>query len=388
MLSRIQIGTEKYPALTGIRALGAAIVFFDHFPLQPNSHLVLNVMAFFYSLSGFLIVRVYYQQAALERGWLTKYFLNRFARIYPVYFLLLTLAVFLHHDFRPLVLLSNYSLTHALFRGSTILIQPSWSLTVEECFYGLAPLYMVLSKRRGFPAALALGFLMLLGALAISAMNLRFLATPRFVFSTTFFGHFLEFFAGFFLALAVMRLEQANRASARGSRYTLAGLAGVVVLIGALSQVYRRSPENFVAIVLINNFLIPIPIALLYWGLIRENTLLSRLLSTPLAGLLGRSSYAFYVLHILVVEYLGAPLAAAHSQYRSSLSVVTFLVTWLLSVLIFVLYEEPLNLFIRRRFKSKTEQVGMQATLFQVSLPEVSAPRASMHVDRAVKANG
>ncbi|HVS76303.1 MAG TPA: acyltransferase, partial [Steroidobacteraceae bacterium] len=133
-------GKERYPALTGIRAFGAIAVFFDHFPPWADWHIVINVMAFFYVLSGFLIVRLYHEQAQLRGEWLSKYFINRFARIYPVYFLLLTLAVGLQRDFSPAVLASNYTLTHALFYHSRLIIQPSWSLTVEECFYALAPL--------------------------------------------------------------------------------------------------------------------------------------------------------------------------------------------------------------------------------------------------------
>ena len=33
MLGRIRLGEEKYPALTGMRALGAVVVFLDHFPI-------------------------------------------------------------------------------------------------------------------------------------------------------------------------------------------------------------------------------------------------------------------------------------------------------------------------------------------------------------------
>ena len=55
----IALGKEKYPSLTGVRAVGASIVFLDHFPIWPDAHLTLNVMAFFYALSGFLIFRIY-----------------------------------------------------------------------------------------------------------------------------------------------------------------------------------------------------------------------------------------------------------------------------------------------------------------------------------------
>ncbi len=365
-LSRIAVGAEKYPALTGVRAVGASVVFFDHFPLWVNAHITINVLAFFYALSGFLIIRVYYEQAQLKLTWLTKYFVNRFARIYPVYFLLLTVAVWLHHDFRPWTLLKNYTLTHALFYGSTFIIEPSWSLTVEECFYLLAPVFMVLARRYNFLAPFALGWLLLALALGVSRLGIVFLQTPTFVLSTTFFGHFVEFFAGIYLALAVMKLEKRGPIRIAGSRLTLAGLAGVSLLVVAMVLVYRHMPLDYRAIILINNFLLPAPIALLYAGLIREDTVVSRLLSGRLAGLLGRSSYSFYLLHTLIIDYVSVPLLLPVSGARALCVVVTFSLTWLLSIAVFIWYEEPVNLFIRRKFKSKDRSVGLQATLFQV----------------------
>lgn len=358
----IKTGNEKYPPLTGVRALGASIVFFDHFPFEPNAHITLNVMAFFFALSGFLIVRIYYEQAQISRQWLGKYFLNRFARIYPVYFLLLTLAVFLQHATDPWVLLKNYTLLHGLFHQTPFLIQPSWSLTVEECFYFLAPLFMLLARRvRAFlPLALAAGLLLL--ALGISKLDIGFLATPNFVLSTTFFGHFAEFFAGFYLALAVIRLEKGQSVQLPGARRTLAGLAGVSLLVGAMLVVYRSPRPDFHWIILINNFLIPFPIALLYWGLIRENTALSRFLASPLAGLLGRSSYSFYLLHILVIDYFSIPFLLPLIGNRALCVALTFVITWVASILLFMSFEEPVNLLLRRKFRAKGSTVGLAAT--------------------------
>jgi len=342
-------GKERYPALTGIRAFGAIAVFFAHLPLRPDWHIVINVMAFFYALSGFLIVRIYHERAQISAAWLSKYFINRFARIYPVYFLLLTVAVCLQRDLRPAVLVTNYTLTHALFYPSKIILQPSWSLTVEECFYALAPLFMILARRRGFGAALALGVGLLAAALAISELDIRFLQTPLFVFSTTFFGHVAEFLAGVWLALYVTRLERTGELRVKGGRLTLAGLIAVSVLCMAMVLIYRHPPRDAAAaIVLVNNFLIPAPIALLYCGLIREDTVLSRALSCGLARLLGRSSYSFYLLHALVIEYLGMPVLQALPQYRPAVVLGIFVVTWGLAIGLFLYYEEPMNLAIRR----------------------------------------
>jgi peptidoglycan/LPS O-acetylase OafA/YrhL len=366
LFSRIKIGSERYPALTGIRALGATVVFLDHFPPWVNAHITINVMAFFFALSGFLIVRIYYEQAELRRQWLSKYFANRFARIYPVYFLLLSIAVCLGHDFRPWTLITNYTLTHALFHGTDLIIQPSWSLTVEECFYFLAPFFMILARRHNFWVPFALGCFFLAGALVISKLGIAFLGTPAFVLSTTFFGHFVEFFAGFYLALALMRLEKQGSIHAPGNKYTMTGVAGVSLLVIAMIIVYRHEPLNYRAIILINNFLIPLPIAVLYWGLMRENTVLSRLLSGKVSGLLGRSSYSFYLLHTLVINYIGVPLLLSRGGWRPLYVVLTLVVTWLASIALFVGYEEPVNILIRRIFRSKDKAVGMQATLFQV----------------------
>jgi peptidoglycan/LPS O-acetylase OafA/YrhL len=354
----IKIGNERYPALTGVRAAGATVVFFDHFPPWAGLHITIDVMAFFFVLSGFLIVRIYYEQVELGRKWLSRYFVNRFARIYPVYFLLLSLTVCIRHDHWSLVLLANYTLTHALFHGMDRLIQPSWSLTVEECFYFLAPLFMVLARRHNFFVPFALAGLMLLAALAVSKLGIMFLGTPGFVLDTTFFGHFVEFFAGFYLALALMRLEKKGPVDAPGNKYTMAGLAGVSLLAMAMIIVYSRPPLDGRAVILLNNFLIPFPIMLLYWGLIRENTVFSRFLSSSACGLLGRASYSFYLLHAIIIDYVSIPYLLPAMGNRFVCVVLTFIVTWLISILLFALYEEPLNLFLRRQFSSKSRKEG------------------------------
>jgi peptidoglycan/LPS O-acetylase OafA/YrhL len=367
LFPKIITGNERYPALTGIRAVGATAVFLDHFPLIAGTTVIINVMAFFYVLSGFLIVRIYYGQLKITGHWLRSYFINRFARIYPVYFLLLTVAVFLRHDFRPWLLLKNYTLTHALFNNSPdYIIQPSWSLTVEECFYFLAPFFMLLIKRTGFFASLLSGFIFLGFALLISMTGFHFLETPLFIFSTTFFGHFLEFSAGIFLALVIMRVETKGGLGRRGLAWTVGGIVGVGVLVVCMIVVYRHPPLDHSLIILINNFLIPIPIAALYFGLLSERTLLSRFLSVRLMGILGRASYSFYLLHTIIIGYVSLPLLQQHfNGWRPLCVLLTFIVTWLISIALFAIFEEPINLFIRKKYKSKNKTVGITDTVYQ-----------------------
>jgi peptidoglycan/LPS O-acetylase OafA/YrhL len=190
---------------------------------------------------------------------------------------------------------------------------------------------------------------------------MSFLGTPLFVLTTTFFGHFAEFFAGAYLALVVMKLERREPLAASGGWRTLLGLLGVVLLIGAMAVVYSHKPLKVGAIVLINNFLIPVPIVALYWGLLRENTWLSRLLASDTAALLGRSSYSFYLLHTLVIDYVSVPWLLPLMGSRLVCVMLTFVATWIASIALFLFYEEPLNAFIRRRLRPKEGWVGARA---------------------------
>jgi peptidoglycan/LPS O-acetylase OafA/YrhL len=351
----VHIGNEKYPALTGIRALGALAVFTAHY-FRPGTGFTINVMAFFFVLSGFLIVRIYNNGVSLSSGWIAKYLINRFARIYPLYFLLLTIAILLHPSYiDTAVILRNYTLTQALFDSKHLIIEPTWTLTVEECFYFIAPLIMVLVRRYNFYYALFLSIALLGAGLLVSELPISFLHSKNFIFTTTYLGHFFEFYCGVALALIVMKKEDRQLPGIKGMKWTLAGTAGVISLLVAMQFVYSMKPLNVPLVVLLNNFLIPVPIAVLYYGFIFERSAFSGFLSSKTMGMLGRSSYAFYVLHILVITYFSRPLLEPYMNNYMAF-IITLAITTLLSILLFIFYEEPLNLLIRKKLKTRSMQ--------------------------------
>lgn len=344
----LRSGNEDFPALTGIRWLGATIVFLIHLQI---GFAPVNVLPFFFVLSGFLIVYIYYEQFKVNRKWITGYFVNRFARIYPVYFALLIVAILLKPNFDVAFLIKNFTLTHALFNSNYFAIEPSWSLTVEETFYCFAPLIIILTKRYNIYVPLLIAILLLTGALYISRLNINFLHKPTFVFNCTFFGYFLNFFAGAYLALLILRSGSGQKIE--GFKLTYCGL--FLITICMVVSVYitglPKEKSNMLQIVT-NNFIIPFPIGIFYFGLIRENTIISRLLSMRFVGLLGRSSYAFYLVHTLIIDYIATPVLR---QYLSNTTLYTMLVytlTTVISVLIYLFYEQPLNRLIRSGFRS------------------------------------
>jgi peptidoglycan/LPS O-acetylase OafA/YrhL len=351
----VNFGKEQFPALTGIRAMGAAAVFFVHLPFELGYKLVIDVMAFFFVLSGFLIVYLYYENVAVKAGKYKQYFVNRFARIYPVYFLLVTVAILLRHDFKPVFLFKNYTLTHALFYNQADrAIQQSWSVTTEECFYLLAPLIMYLIRKFNYAVAWFFGALLLGIALWISTLPVSFLHTANFVFSVTFFGHFFEFFCGIFLALLILRLKKNNSLALHGRKFTIAGCAGILICMGILVfSNNMNDPAQATQFILINNFILPIPVTVLYYGLIREKSVASVVLSSKLMGLLGRTSYTFYLLHVMIIEFIAVPFIEKHFVgYYNAYVLVVFILTQLLAFIIFAFYEEPLNMYIRKKLAS------------------------------------
>ncbi len=350
---------KQFPALTGVRALAACMVFFHHLPIHIKPDFLVGLQLTFYwgvdlffVLSGFLITYRYYEKTSLSGRWLFKYFTNRFARIYPVYFLVLTIVILLLKNFDPIFLLQNYTLTHYLFfiiKSHGMAITTSWSLTVEECFYVLAPVIFILCKKYNF--WLPLFFTILLLALILFTYGNNITAIFL-VFSGSFFGCFLKFFAGIYLALIVLKKEKNGPINKNGQKWTIIGVAGTMLLLIPLVYVTNKNHSvQYPTVILINNFLMPFTIAVLYYGLVCENSLVGRALSGKLMGLLGRSSYAFYLLHVPVIIYLGTTFIKPYfSDAWYNLYVLTvFATTMALSIVVFIIYENPLNIFIRKK---------------------------------------
>jgi peptidoglycan/LPS O-acetylase OafA/YrhL len=111
----------------------------------------------FFVLSGFLITLRYSEQASLNRHWLRDYARNRFARIYPIYFLItmvtlvvLPLAAGASIDWTTLTM--NLTLLRGFFTDFNFSGVPqAWSLTVEERFYLIHMGFMQTSIHKALP---------------------------------------------------------------------------------------------------------------------------------------------------------------------------------------------------------------------------------------------
>ena len=183
---------QIFPALTGLRAAAASLVFFFHynpFARRGENNLLFRLVnewhigvSLFFVLSGFL---VFYRHQA-EAVPLREYLLRRFARIYPLFFIFSLLQFFspwyhftgpkAEEVFLNLSFLKGFSEAYA-FSG----IPQAWSLTPEVCFYLLVPLFALLLRKYGIRFWLLPAFILVIG-LIFRNISCRFGWEPFFFY--------------------------------------------------------------------------------------------------------------------------------------------------------------------------------------------------------------
>lgn len=343
------------PALTGVRAIAVVMVFVHHhgpsvhwleqpFVQAAIGQLYTGVTLFFV-LSGFLITYRYFDLP----GTSVKCFLaRRFGRIVPLYVLLTTLTFVSSWVTKgtsasslALIYLANITFVRGWFEdlwASGIL--QGWSLTVEMTFYLLAlPIFWIIRWRTLaiiFLPVLLLSTGMLLVLWVDGMAPLGFMGSFPFLFGITFFGRCSEFFVGVALAMWF----RSNNKERVGQRFTYSGvLISILVLV---AQALIGGGFYATTGVILNNVILPIGIALFFYGSLTEKTVMSRVLSSVPMQFLGRTSYAFYLIHMGVV--FSAVYALTNSLAAS------FILLQLGAWLLYQFMERPVYDRIKRRF--------------------------------------
>lgn len=353
---------KVFPALTGIRFVAASLVFVFHYAQivydgQPPDFgyyfmRQLNVgVNLFFVLSGFLITHRYFW---LSKGEFWFYWCKRIARIFPLYYLVLGLNFLLLHRLHhttpdAMTLFLNITLLKGLSESYFFSVMTqSWSLTVEEMFYLYAPVCYYLIKKRGLFVLQLLtlfGLGLLLVWLASATASPTFFGGTTFLFAGTFFGRCFEFFTGIYVALLV-RKTSVGRA---GRLFTFAG--GALFFLFVLLLAYYAWTRKIEVIndyplgVLLFNFLIPTAIGLLLYGLVVEQSRLKNALATNALQLLGKSSYAFYLLHI------GAVAEVIFFHVTANI-LFLYLLLQLCSIAAYKFFEKPVYFYLLRKFQA------------------------------------
>lgn len=340
-------------ALTGLRFFAAMFVFLFHygagfserlgFPaavttLLRNGHMGVS---FFFVLSGFILTYSY-DRRLNSRADLWDFAVARFARIYPVYLLALVVSLPLllasSHDWvtslRVLLMVQSWGPAYSPVAGAWV--TPAWTLSVEAFFYLCFP--ALLWWTAGMSRRQVMGLLGICAAIIITftVSIIRETAT----FAPGLAGQLLSVplvlfrLPEFFLGVLLCRLHLLTPVPAKPAAW---GPSVTAVLLLALFALTANPYALSAASVLLG---------LLVFQLARSEGSLARLLSTRWMLALGGASYSLYLLQTGFKEGMRT---LAEGRFASIEPLVSPLVLIVISLLVFLCYEEPARRWLRRR---------------------------------------
>lgn len=356
---------NRIASLDGIRGIAVLAVFAFHYinnqvldnswfierfgiagkVLQRITYFGWSGVDLFFILSGFLIGNILLTNK--HSGSLFKtFYIRRFLRIIPVYYLLLIVFVIL--TFTSLYDTDAYIFSNPLPVGAYFLLiqnfymavynhfgpqalTPTWSLCVEEQFYLIIPLLILVTNRK-YVWILALAGILL-------AIVSRSLATNFYQGYTLLPSRMDSPMIGLLLAWLHQKSDFRNWMKHHVG-YLWIILGGLLL---ASAGLYVKSEPGIFGHTLLG-LLFGLFVAIAIYG---DTPLLKRILTNKFLVEMGRVSYFMYLFHQLVNGLLHLVLLHQQSpvldSYRAILVTAgAFLLTYLLAVVSFKYFEKPL----------------------------------------------
>ena len=343
-------------ALTGVRILAAWLVFFCHFSIGILPFSIRHTLAqgyigvtLFFVLSGYLIA-YRYAGTIWTFSMYRRYMQRRFARIYPLYFIvfLLSLPMFAYFgkamhfggSFLLWIIMQLTFLKTFFPRLAYSGVMQSWTLGVEIVFYLLAPALIYLIKKPfGVLLVVLTGYFCCF--LWVLIFGQSFWVIDH-VLLGTFFGRILDLSLGVYLALHFsFKLILSDTFPWR----TVVGGLGVIFSLLLLQQLSGNLWYSIYAYpgLICNHLMVPFFIVLFIYGLIKEKTILQQLLSTQLFQILGKASFAFYLLQFLVMNILfGLHKHTFYTPHSIFVILGGFIALNIISIFVYQWIEKPL----------------------------------------------
>jgi len=361
----------QLPALTSLRFFAALMVFFSHLDFlrihvdasgNPSKYQDIyktwfyegySGVTFFFILSGFILAHSY--QERLSRGTTSTvdFFIFRIARIVPLHWLTLLIAIFLLRSangnpdfFSATSFLANSFLLQAWFSDINIAFSynlVSWSLSDEMFFYAMFPFLIRLNNK-----VLAIVFILLITFILIWLPVTLPFATfhlPRFTDLTKYYAYwFPAFRIGDFIAgIILYRAWSARKEIPSIFASLLQGISIVLLVIFYANHAGIDETFRF-------DFYYAIPMAFLIFVFAYQNGIFSRIISNRPMLILGEASFAFYMIHQLEIYQMGYRLVryndtllewfyiTDHPEYAVYIHLA---ISVIFSLTLFFLFERP-----------------------------------------------
>lgn len=363
-------------SLTGIRFIAAIFVFNAHANNLPGGPDALDGvglaghdwMTMFFILSGLILTWNYDEVLGRRRDahGVRVYFVARFARIYPLYLLVLIVVALstVRVPVDLLELIKDPSLWASVFAVQTWSGDlsfaygyngPGWSVGVEFFLYALFPLLIIPFQRiRANPRALVIVAAVCV-ALTFAFVAVAFLlgtadlpredpwSAHRWLYRTP-----LTRIPDFVLGMSLGYLLIVTRARDLTRPGRVLQVIGSITVLGLMFV--PGLPFTIWSLDAVNT----IPFSLLMLGLVwAPETRLSRFLSTPPLVLLGDSAYAFYLWHQVIVRFVAGEEPDVTTTAWAVTWILAFLLTTLVAIASHLTIELPARTFLRRRLSGQ-----------------------------------
>jgi peptidoglycan/LPS O-acetylase OafA/YrhL len=305
----------------------------------------------FFVLSGFLITGILRKARTHERYW-SRFYIRRTARILPAVLLLLLFYSLVTKP--PLLTILGYTLFAGNFMGFTSYGRPMlaslWSLAVEEHFYLLWPLIVLLFDRRKLLIGLA--------ALLVAEPVLRAILTPHMATYQPFY--YLTPFRIDSLAtgslLALLTEDEVKIPFQRWAGWAALFLASTLLILHRSLPYFGRHTNSALFNSIGYSLVSGTCLCVVAWVLALEGGVANTVLSWKPLTYLGRISYG--------VSLLDMPVAALFNRIAHKSSQLTavrrllpidLVVIFGLAAMSFHLIEQPIIRFAKIRSEMEVE---------------------------------
>lgn len=294
----------RVASLDGLRAVSIAMVLFSHaadscnFPTAVPSWVnwffngSLGVRIFFV-ISGFIITLLLLKEEEKDGSFsIKKFYIRRIFRILPVYYIFLFTLLIIDR-FADLGLTSKdvipaFTFTSGWWSGATWMMGHTWSLSVEEQFYLLWPVTLVLVRNKRSRLLLVLACIAIYPAMRIAVYLSPLIERRGFIFITQ--GDAILFGC----LLAILLVYHSDKITMYFTRNVLA-IRLVCLSLVTLSGAIQTKAMLGMATVPLSNTIEGICIAWLIGSFILNKDLIYRLLNSRVFVFLGVISYSWYL---------------------------------------------------------------------------------------------